>query len=89
MCRNIRLLFNFEPPATSEEILNASQQFVRKISGFNKISQANEEIFNQSILKISDIVRELIDGLVTTSTPKNRDVEAEKRRLIFEKRKNV
>ena len=73
MCRNIRVLFNFDPPATSEEIKKASEQFTRKISGFTKPSKANEDIFNQTMDKMSLLVQELLTGLVTNTRPKNRE----------------
>ena len=73
MCRNIKQLFNFDPPATDEEIRAASLQFVRKLSGFNAPSKANEEAFNQAIDDVAAIARTLIDSLTTTATPKNRD----------------
>jgi hypothetical protein len=73
MCRNIKTLFNFDPPATDEEIRAASLQFVRKLSGFNAPSKANEEAFNQAIDDVAAIARTLIDSLTTTATPKNRD----------------
>jgi hypothetical protein len=73
MCRNIKTLFNFDPPATDEEIRAASLQFVRKLSGFNKPSKANEASFNQAIEDVAGIARRLIDSLVTTSEPRNRE----------------
>ena len=78
MCRNIKTLFNFDPPATDEEIRAASLQFVRKLSGFNAPSKANEKIFNKAIDDVAKIARRLIDGLDTTAPPKNREEEAEK-----------
>lgn len=78
MCRNIKTLFNFEPPATDEEIHDASLQFVRKLSGFNKPSKANEEAFNRAIEEISASARRLIDSLVTGAQPRDREIEAEK-----------
>ena len=72
MCRNIRTLFNFEPPATEEEIRAASIQFVRKISGFTKPSQANAAAFDQAVSEVSAVARTLIDSLVTTSAPRDR-----------------
>ena len=78
MCRNIKTLFNFDPPATDEEILAASLQFVRKLSGFNAPSQANEKIFNKAIDDVAKVARRLIDGLDTTAAPKNREEEAAK-----------
>ena len=80
MCRNIRQLHNFEPPASEEEIQDASLQFVRKISGSNKPSKANEEAFDLAVEEISDSVRTLLDSLVTKAPPKNREVEAAKRK---------
>ena len=80
MCRNIRPLFNFDPPATAHEIDEASLQFVRKVSGYSRPSGANEVAFNQAVMDISAIVTRLLGELETTSPPKNRDVEAEKRR---------
>ena len=73
MCRNIKTLFNFDPPATDEEIRAASLQFVRKLSGFNKPSKANEAAFNDAIEEVSGVARRLIDSLVTTSEPRNRE----------------
>jgi hypothetical protein len=78
MCRNIRPLFNFEPPATNDEIRAASLQFVRKISGFQKPSQANEAAFNAAVDDISRIAQRLLVSLETTATPKNREQEAVK-----------
>jgi hypothetical protein len=78
MCRNIKTLFNFDPPATDEEIRAASLQFVRKLSGFNAPSQANEKVFNKAIDDVAKIARRLIDNLDTTATPKNREEEAAK-----------
>ncbi|MFG6485510.1 DUF2277 domain-containing protein [Roseateles sp. BYS78W] len=81
MCRNIRTLFNFEPPATEVEIRDAALQFVRKLSGFNVPSKANEAAFDHAVAAIADEARRLIAALVTTAEPKNRDVEAEKARV--------
>ena len=78
MCRNIRPLFNFEPPATDDEIHNASLQFVRKISGTTRPSKANEIAFNAAVRDIAAIARALVDTMVTTAPPKNRDEEAAK-----------
>ena len=78
MCRNIKTLFNFEPPATEDEIRAASLQFVRKLSGFNKPSQANEEAFNRAIEEVTAVATRLLASLVTTAEPKDRAVEAEK-----------
>lgn len=80
MCRNIRTLYNFDPPATDEEIHAASLQFVRKISGFNKPSRANEEAFEQAIDEVAAASARLLEHLVTSAPPKDREVEAAKRR---------
>jgi hypothetical protein len=80
MCRNIRPLHNFEPPATNDEVYAASLQFVRKVSGTTKPSQANQEAFDRAVHEIAHITRHLIDDLVTSAPPKNREVEAEKAR---------
>lgn len=76
MCRNIKPLFNFDPPATDEEIKNAALQFVRKVSGFQKPSHVNEAVFNESIEDISKVIRRLVDTLSTSAEPKNREEEA-------------
>lgn len=78
MCRNIRTLFNFEPPVTREEIHAASLQFVRKISGFNKPSKANEAAFLSAVGEVATISGRLLDALESTAAPKNRDEEAAK-----------
>jgi hypothetical protein len=80
MCRNIKQLFNFDPPATEEEIRAASLQFVRKLSGFNAPSKANEAAFNHAIEEVAAVARRLIDSLETTAPPKNREEEAAKAR---------
>jgi hypothetical protein len=80
MCRNIHTLFNFEPAATDDEIRDASLQYVRKISGFTKPSQANEEAFARAADEIADATRRLVDSLVTTAAPKDREVEAARRK---------
>lgn len=80
MCRNIRTLFNFEPPATEEEIHASAVQFVRKLSGFTKPSQANVAAFNQAIEEVSATARRLIGSLETASTPRNREEETLKAR---------
>jgi hypothetical protein len=80
MCRNIRTLHNFEPPATSEEVSAAALQYVRKISGSTKPSQANAEAFDRAVEEVAVVTQRLLDGLVTTAPPKDREVEAEKRR---------
>ena len=80
MCRNIRNLYNFKPPATDEEIRASSLQFVRKLSGANRPSKANEEAFNRAVEVVSQAARELIDSLVTTAPPRDREIEAAKAR---------
>lgn len=80
MCRSIKPLFNFEPPVTEDEIQAASLQFVRKISGFSKPSQANEAAFHAAVDEIADAARRLLDSLETQAPPKNRDEEAAKAR---------
>jgi hypothetical protein len=80
MCRNIKTLFNFEPPATREEIHASALQFVRKLSGFNKPSAGNTAAFNRAVSDISDVARRLLQELETNSPPRDREVEAEKAR---------
>jgi hypothetical protein len=80
MCRNIKTLFNFEPPATDKEIRDASLQFVRKLSGFNAPSKANQEAFDAAIEEVFEAAHRLLHRLETTSAPKDREVEAEKAR---------
>jgi hypothetical protein len=80
MCRNIKTLFNFDPPATEEEIRAASVQFVRKLSGFNAPSKANEPAFDRAVDDVAAIARRLIDSLQTTATPRNRDEVAARAR---------
>ena len=80
MCRNIRTLFNFEPPATDEEIRAASLQFVRKLSGFNAPSKANEAAFAEAVDDVFKVARRLVDSLVTTSPARDRAVEAARAR---------
>jgi hypothetical protein len=80
MCRSIKTLFNFEPPATEEEIRAAALQFVRKLSGFNKPSKANEARFNRAVEEVAGIARELIFSLKTDAPPRDREVEAQKAR---------
>jgi hypothetical protein len=80
MCRNIRTLFNFDPPATDEEIRAASLQFVRKLSGFNAPSRTNEAAFNAAIEEVAAVARRLVDSLETSAPPKNREDEAAKAR---------
>jgi hypothetical protein len=80
MCRNIRTLFNFEPPATDEEVTAASMQFVRKLSGFTKPSQANQEAFDRAVEEVAGVARRLIDSLVTATPPRDREIEAARAR---------
>ena len=80
MCRNIKTLFNFDPPATDDEIRAASLQFVRKLSGFHTPSKANEAAFERAIEETFAVARRLVDGLTTTSPPRDRAVEAERAR---------
>jgi hypothetical protein len=80
MCRNIRTLFNFEPPATEDEIRASALQFVRKLSGFAKPSRANEAAFNRAVEEVADVARRLLTSLETTSPTRNREVEAMKAR---------
>jgi hypothetical protein len=80
MCRNIHTLFNFEPPATDAEVRDAALQYVRKISGFTKPSRANEEAFERAVREVADASRRLLDELVTAAAPKDREVEAERKR---------
>lgn len=80
MCRNIRNLYNFEPPVTEDEIRDASLQYVRKISGFNKPSKANEEAFHRAVEAVTEASTRLLSELVTNAPPKDRETEAEKRR---------
>jgi hypothetical protein len=86
MCRNIRTLYNFEPPAGEDEVNAAALQYVRKISGFNKPSKANAEAFDEAVAAIAEISSELLDHLVTSAPPKDREVEAAKRRARAEAR---
>lgn len=76
MCRNIRTLYNFDPPATEEEIRGASLQFVRKLTGFNKPSKANEPGFNLAVEEVAAAAKKLLDSLVTNAPPRDREVEA-------------
>jgi hypothetical protein len=80
MCRNIHTLFNFDPPATEEEVRGAALQYVRKISGFTKPSRANEEAFARAVDEVAAASQRLLSALVTTASPKDREVEAERRR---------
>jgi hypothetical protein len=80
MCRNIRILYNFSPPTTDDEVRAAAEQFVRKVSGMTKPSKANEEAFVNAIDEISDVTRRLLAQLVTTAPPRDREAEAAKRK---------
>jgi hypothetical protein len=86
MCRNIKTLFNFEPPVTDDEVHAAALQFVRKISGFNKPSQANEEAFNLAVDEVAAVASKLLGSLVTNAPPKDREEEAAKLRARSAKR---
>ena len=86
MCRNIKTLFNFDPPATEDELRAASVQFVRKLSGFAKPSKVNEAVFERAVGDVTKIARELIESLVTSTSPRNREVEAAKARMRTAKR---
>jgi hypothetical protein len=86
MCRNIRTLHNFEPPATEEEIRASALQYVRKISGSTKPSQANQEAFDRAVGEVMAVTTKLLDELVTTAPPKDREVEAQKHRERSAKR---
>ena len=81
MCRNIKTLFNFAPPATDDEVRAASLQFVRKLSGYNAPSKANEAVFNAAVEETFEVARRLIDGLVTQAPARDRETEAAKARL--------
>jgi hypothetical protein len=80
MCRNIRVLYNFDPPASSDEVQSAALQYVRKVSGMNRPSQANEAAFDRAVHEIAHITEHLLADLVTAAAPKDREVEAERRR---------
>jgi hypothetical protein len=86
MCRNIKTLFNFDPPANEDEVRAASLQFVRKISGFNKPSRANEDAFHHAVDEVARIAGELLSSLTTTASPRDRDVEAARARERAAKR---
>ncbi|HEY8256051.1 MAG TPA: DUF2277 domain-containing protein [Gemmatimonadales bacterium] len=86
MCRNIRPLYNFEPPVTRDEVNAASLQFVRKVSGFTKPSAANQEAFDRGVAEVSAAVHRLLDSLVTNAVPKSREVEAAKAKARAAKR---
>jgi hypothetical protein len=80
MCRNIKILYNYQPPTTEDEVHAAAVQYVRKVSGMTKPSKANEAVFEHAVQAITSVTQELLDGLVTQAPPKDREVEAEKRR---------
>jgi len=86
MCRNIKTLHNFKPPATEEEIRASSLQFVRKLSGFTKPSKTNEEVFNRAVEQVAQAARELLASLVTNAPPRDREVEAAKARARAQER---
>ncbi len=86
MCRDIRTLFNFEPPATDEEVRAASLQFVRKVSGFNAPSRANEAAFERAVEEVAAVARRLVDDLVTTAAPRNREEVSALARARYVKR---
>jgi hypothetical protein len=86
MCRNIRTLYNYEPSASEEEVRGAAVQYVRKISGFSKPSQANAEAFDRAVDDVAEVTARLLSELVTTAPPKDREVEAAKRRARYEQR---
>lgn len=78
MCRNIKVLANFEPPATDDEVRASALQFVRKLSGATKPSKANEEVFNKAVDEVTEVARRLVDSLVTNAPPRDREAEAQK-----------
>ena len=86
MCRNIKTLHNFKPPATEEEIRASSLQFVRKLSGFTKPSKTNEAAFNRAVEQVAQVAQELLDSLVTNAPPRDREVEAAKARARSQER---
>jgi hypothetical protein len=86
MCRNIHTLFNYDPPATREEVHDAALQYVRKVSGFTKPSRANEQAFERAVDEVADATQRLLDALVTTAPPKDREVEAARARERAAKR---
>jgi hypothetical protein len=86
MCRNIKTLFNFDPPATTDEIQAASLQFVRKLSGFTKPSKVNENVFNHTVDEIAVIAAKLLESLVTSANPRDREIEFERARERAAKR---
>jgi hypothetical protein len=89
MCRNIHTLFNFEPPAADDEVRAAALQYVRKISGFTKPSQANAQAFERAVDEVAEASRRLLEELVTSATPKDRELEAERARARAAKRRSA
>jgi hypothetical protein len=87
MCRNIRTLYNFEPPATDEEVRASALQYVRKVSGFNKPSRANAEAFDRAVEAVTEVSKQLLDELSTSAPPKDREVEAAKARARAQQRR--
>ena len=86
MCRNIRTLYNFDPPTSSDEVHEAAFQYVRKVSGMNKPSRANQEVFDRAVHEIAHVTEHLLEALVTTAAPRDREVEAARRRARAEER---
>ncbi len=86
MCRNIRVLHNFEPAATDDEVRAAALQYVRKVSGMQKPSKANEAVFDRAVAEIAHLTQHLLDDLVTSAAPRDREIEAARRRALAEKR---
>jgi len=86
MCRNIHTLFNYEPPATDDEVRASALQYVRKVSGFTKPSQANEEVFARAVDEVAEASQRLLDALVTKAAPRDREIEAERARERAAKR---
>ncbi len=86
MCRNIRTLYNFDPPATEDEVRAAAEQYVRKVSGFNKPSRANTQAFDRAVEEVAETTARLLGELITSAPPKDREVEAAKRRARAEQR---
>ncbi len=86
MCRNIKTLYNFAPPATEDEIRASALQFVRKLTGFNRPSKANEAAFNRAVDQVTEVAHELLASLVTTAPPRNREIEAAKARARAQSR---
>lgn len=86
MCRNIKTLFNFDPPATTDEVNASALQFVRKLSGMNKPSKANEEVFHLTVERVAAAAQEMLNSLVTTAAPRDREVEAERAKARAAKR---